>query len=208
MTHSFKTTARALTGAALTATCLALPGQSAADANPYIGEIMATGINFCPLGWAAADGQLLAISQNDALFSLYGTIYGGDGRTTFGLPDLRSRTPMGDDTGPGLTTRRLGAKGGQEQTTLTVNQLASHNHQVNATNADGTFPGPGGKILAAAHGTEEFGAETIYSDQAANVQMSSQMIVNTGGNQPVETLDPTQVIRYCVSLFGVYPSRN
>ena len=91
--------------------------------------------------------------------------------------------------------------------TLTVNQLASHNHLVNANNEDGAWPGPGGKLLAAAPegGT---GTETIYSDQPATVQMSSQMIAPTGGNAPIDVLDPTQVIRYCIALFGVYPSRN
>ncbi|MBS8225780.1 phage tail protein [Vannielia litorea] len=207
MTYSNKNALHALSASALALACLLSPGQAAADSNPFVGEIMATGIGFCPRGWADANGQLLPVSGNDALFSLYGTTFGGDGRTTFGLPDLRGRTPMGDGTGPGLSPRRLGAKGGQEQTTLTVNQLPSHNHPVNATNSDGTFPGPGDKILAAAHDTGS-GAETIYSDQAANVQMSPQMIAPTGGNQPLGTLDPTEVVRYCVALFGIYPSRN
>lgn len=208
MTHSRKNTTKTLSATALAVACLLPAGQAAADSQPYVGEIMATGIGFCPVGWAEADGQLLAISQNDALFSLYGTTYGGNGQTTFALPDLRGRTPMGDGTGPGLSPRNLGAKSGQEETTLTVSQMASHNHQVTATNSDGTLPGPGNKILAAAHGTEEFGAETIYSEEPPNVQMSSQMIAPTGGSQPLGTLDPTLVVRYCVALFGVYPSRS
>lgn len=209
MTHYSKAVTSSLLSAAVATTWLfAAPNHARAEAYPYVGEIMATANTFCPRGWAEANGQLLAISSNDVLFSLFGTIYGGDGRTSFGLPDLRSRTPMGVGDGPGLTSRRIGQRGGQEEITLNTNQLASHSHAVNATNSDGQKPGPGGKILAAAHGTEEFGAETIYSTEPATVQMSPQMIANAGGGQPLTTLDPTLVIRYCVSLFGTYPSRN
>ncbi|MEQ9567295.1 MAG: tail fiber protein, partial [Pseudomonadales bacterium] len=99
---------------------------------PFVGEIRMFAGNFAPRGWAYCDGQLLAVSQNDALFSLLGTIYGGDGRTTFGLPDMRGRIPLHAGTGPGLSPRRLGSKSGSEKETLTVNQLASHSHGFNA----------------------------------------------------------------------------
>ncbi len=114
---------------------------------------------------------------------------------------------MGDGSGQGLTPRALGAKGGVESVVLNQSQLAIHNHAVNATNSDGNFPGPGGKILGAAP-DGGVGAETIYSDQGATVQMSAQMISPTGGSTPVSVLDPSQVVRYCVALFGVYPPRN
>ena len=105
---------------------------------PFVGEIRMFAGNFAPRGWAFCDGQLLAVSQNDALFSLLGTIYGGDGRTTFGLPDMRGRIPIHAGHGPGLSERRLGAKGGAEQVTLTVNQMPSHGHPARADTAIGT----------------------------------------------------------------------
>ncbi|APX14321.1 phage tail protein (plasmid) [Tateyamaria omphalii] len=169
---------------------------------------MATGItSFCPRGWAAAEGQLLAVSQNDALFSLLGTIYGGDGRTTFGLPDLRGRVPTHPGSGPGLSPVRLGQRDGQEQVALTASQNAPHSHSVQATNLDGDKGGPKDKLLAAAP-NRGVGQETIYSDQDPNVTMNSQMIGNTGGSQPFSILDPSQTIRYCIALVGIYPSRS
>ncbi len=191
-------------GVAFTATS----GQVLAEADPFIGEIAATGVvGFCPRGWASTDGQLLAISQNSALFSLLGTTYGGDGRTTFGLPDLRSRIPVGNGTGPGLSPNSWGQRGGSEHVTLTQAQLANHSHAVNANNLDGDKPGPGGKLLAAAppSGT---GSETIYSALPSTVKMSAQMIAPTGSNIAIAVQDPTLVIRYCIAMQGVYPSRN
>lgn len=193
---------------ALTLTLGATPNSATAGPNPYIGEIVPMGIlGFCPRGFASAEGQLLAISQYDALFSLLGTIYGGDGRTSFGLPDLRSRVPIGSGTGPGLNEARVGSRAGSETTTLNVNNLANHNHAVNVTNADGDKPGPGGKLLAAApeNGT---GTETIYSDQGPTVTMSSNMITNAGESRSFNNQDPALVIRYCIALQGVYPSRS
>lgn len=199
-----KQTARGMAPAlALIVACFAAPTGAQAESQPFVGEIAATGNTFCPNGWASAEGQLLAISQNDALFSLFGTIYGGDGRTTFGLPDLRGRTPVGVGQGAGLPNVREGQKGGIENATLTTALLPSHNHAVNVTNDEGVMGGPGGKVLAAGHGDE-----TIYSDQAANRTMADIMIAPTGGGQTFSVIDPTLVIRYCVALFGVYPSRN
>lgn len=191
----------------LTATCLAMPERAAADSEPFIGEIAATGNGYCPRGWTPAAGQLLAIADYQALFALFGTIYGGDGRATFGLPDLRGRLPIGVGSGPGLSTRYWGQKGGAEAVTLTVNQLAPHNHLVNANNQDGNLPGPTGNLLAAAP-TGGTGNETIYSDQPANKTMAASMISPTGRNLLVGTQDPTLVVRYCVALTGVFPSHN
>ncbi len=208
MTFLKKTTNFALSALALAVACMATPDRALAGPNPYYGEIAAMGIvGFCPRGWASAEGQILAINDNQALFSLLGTTYGGDGRTTFGLPDLRSRTPIGEGSGPGLTPRYWGQKSGLEQTSLETSQLASHNHAVNANNLDGAWAGPRDKILAAAPNSGT-GTETIYSDQPATVQMSSQMIATTGSNAAFSVLDPTEVIRYCIALTGTYPSRN
>jgi microcystin-dependent protein len=191
----------------LTAASLGKTRNALADAEPFVGEIAATGNGFCPRGWAEAAGQVLAISANDALFSLYGTAYGGNGITTFALPDLRGRSPVGVGTGNGLSPRPLGSNAGQQSVELGINQLALHNHTVGATNSDGNFPGPGGKILAAAPAGGS-GAETIYSELPPNRTMSPLMISNTGASAPVDTLDPTLVVRYCVALVGIYPSRN
>ncbi len=172
--------------------------------NPFLGEIRMFAGNFAPRGWAFCDGQLLAVSQNDALFSLLGTIYGGDGRTTFGLPDLRGRIPLHQGTGPGLSARRLGSKGGGEKVTLTTNQLASHTHDWNANTALATGSAPQGKVLAAPN------PDTIRLfnkvDQTADMAASS--IANTGGSRPHTNLMPTLCIHFILALFGIYPSRH
>ena len=149
----------------------------------------------------------MPISSNTALFSLLGTTYGGDGRTTFGMPDLRGRTAMGQGNGPGLTPRGEGQKFGAEARTLTANQLPSHSHAVNANNLDGDKAGPGNKLLAAAppSGT---GSETIYSDQDPTTQMSPQMIANAGSSLPFNVQDPYLTVTYCIATLGIYPSRN
>ncbi|WP_223275008.1 phage tail protein [Tateyamaria sp. syn59] len=198
-----------LGAAAVLASLVATTGSVKAQAaEPYIGEIIATGVaSFCPRGWAAAEGQLLAVSQNDALFSLLGTIYGGDGRTTFGLPDLRGRVPTHPGQGPGLSPVRLGQRDGNEQVALTQAQNAPHSHMVQATNLDGDKGGPKDKLLAAAP-NRGVGQETIYSDQGPNVTMDSRMIGTTGNSQPFSTLDPSQTVRYCIALVGIYPSRS
>jgi len=191
---------------ALAATFSGAPNSAAAGGNPYIGDIMAVGETFCQRGWISAEGQLLPISNYTTLFSLIGTTYGGDGRVTFAVPDLRGRHAMAQGRGPGLSTRIEGNVFGNETVTLNSTQMPSHNHVVNANNLDGDKPGPGNKLLAAAPpgGT---GSETIYSDQGPTVQMSSQMIANAGGGLPLNIQDPYLVLRYCIATEGVYPSR-
>ncbi|MFT4742285.1 MAG: microcystin-dependent protein [Yoonia sp.] len=208
MIYLKKATNRAIPALAFAMACLATPNLALADSQPFIGEIAPTGVNgFCPRGWAETNGQLLAILNNEALFSLLGSSFGGDRRTTFGLPDLRGRHPIGVGSGPGLQPRTWGQKNGVETVYLNTEQLANHSHLVNATNADGDKAGPGDKILAAApnNGT---GTETIYSDQAPNRQMSYQMIALTGSSLPIAVVDPAMVIRYCIAIYGTYPSRN
>ena len=114
---------------------------------PFVGEVRMFAGNFAPRGWAFCDGQLLAVSQNDALFSLLGTIYGGDGRTTFGLPDMRGRVAIHAGSGPGLSPRRLGAKAGSEKETLTVNQMPSHTHAWQGSTANTIFAPPSGRLV-------------------------------------------------------------
>lgn len=207
MTFLKKITHNTVPALALAVAVFAAPHHAAASSDPLIGEIAPTGITgFCPRGWADASGQILPIASNTALFSLLGTTFGGDGRTSFGLPDLRSRHPIGAGTGPGLQPRSLGQKAGIESTVLTTQQLAAHSHLVNATNSDGDKPGPGSKILAAAP-MAGVGQETIYSTADATVQMSPTMISVTGSHLPVSVVDPTLVIRYCIALQGVFPSR-
>jgi len=177
---------------------------------PYLGQIILTGFNFAIRGFAETNGQLLPIAQNSALFSLLGTIYGGDGRSTFALPDLRGRVPMHFGNGPGLTSRRIGEKSGAEDVVLITSEIPSHSHAVNATNADGDKPGPGGKLLAAAP-NGGVGSETIYHDNppASNLrQMSSEMIAPTGGNQAHYNMQPYLAVNFQIALQGVFPSRS
>ena len=130
---------------------------------PFVGEIRMFAGNFAPRGWAYCDGQLLAVSQNDALFSLFGTIYGGDGRTTFGLPDLRGRFPIHAGQGPGLSNRRLGSKGGAETVTVTANQLPSHTHPIKGTNDNATASDPAGQLPAQSTTTRGLSALPLFS---------------------------------------------
>lgn len=169
---------------------------------PFVGEIRMFAGNFAPRGWAFCDGQLLAVSQNDALFSLLGTIYGGDGRTTFGLPDLRGRIPLHQGTGPGLSQRRLGSKGGAEKETLTTNQLASHSHDLMANTAAATGAAPQGKVLA------DPTPARIYEALAQNASAATTAIANTGGSRSHSNLMPTLCVNFIIALFGIYPSRQ
>lgn len=168
---------------------------------PFVGEVRMFAGNFAPRGWAFCDGQLLAVSQNDALFSLLGTIYGGDGRTTFGLPDLRGRIPIHPGTGPGLSPRRLGAKAGAEKVTLTVNQLPSHRHTWRASSAVAQNRSPGGNALASPTGS-------IYEAPNNEVNLNTETISNVGGSQSHSNLMPFLCINFIIALFGIYPSRQ
>ncbi|MCB1045356.1 MAG: phage tail protein [Acidobacteria bacterium] len=169
---------------------------------PFVGEIRMFAGNFAPRGWAFCDGQLLAVSQNDALFSLLGTVYGGDGRTTFGLPDLRGRIPIHAGHGPGLSERRLGAKSGEEAVTLTVNQLPSHGHNLNAAAAAATDTRPENNLPGQAPNAD------LWSTRNVANPMSSQSITHTGGSRSHTNLMPFLCIHFIIALVGIYPSRN
>jgi microcystin-dependent protein len=169
---------------------------------PFVGEIRMFAGNFAPRGWAFCDGQLLAVSQNDALFSLLGTIYGGDGRTTFGLPDLRGRIPIHAGHGPGLSERRLGAKGGAEKVTVTVNQLPSHGHPMQASSQNALQTAPNGNVLGQATSID------LYRVTPADEDLASSSILATGGSQPHTNLMPYLCVHFIIALVGIYPSRQ
>ena len=173
-------------------------------AEPFIGEIRMFAGNFPPRGWAFCDGALLPISSNSALFSIVGTIYGGDGRTNFALPDLRGRAPMHAGSGPGLSRRNLGERGGASEVALTESQMAAHSHPVLAMDTSPQFANPEGKSLAR-------GAQGAlpYSTEAPSVDMSSGMVKSRfGPGEAHNNLQPLLAINFIIALEGLYPSRS
>ena len=156
------------------------------------------GFTFCPQGWAEANGQLLPISQNTALFSLFGTTYGGDGMTTFALPDLRGRVPIHAGAGPGLTPRNLGSRSGTEAVTLSESQMPSHTHTVNAYSVEGDSAAPTGNIPA-----KSGAGDPDYSSSAPDTTMNAGTVSNTGGGQSHDNMPPFLTIRFCVALQGL-----
>jgi microcystin-dependent protein len=172
-------------------------------ASPYVGEIRLFAGNFAPVGWALAQGQLLPIAQNSALFALLGTVYGGDGSSTFGLPDLRGRVPVGFGTGPNLSNYNLGQKGGTETQTITVNQIPSHTHPLNITAAAGTTDNPKGALLATGSGA------TLYSTTgaAAGTLATSAVGPAAGGGQPLTNVQPYIALNYIIATQGLFPAK-
>jgi len=172
---------------------------------PFLGEIRLVPYNFAPLGWMECDGRLLSISQNEALFALLGTIYGGDGQSTFALPDLRGRIAIGQGTGPGLPNILQGELAGSETVTLVAPQIPGHRHPVNVTAAGGTSTSPVGKTFAYfGTGTK---SDKVYGP-AAGGTASPAMIGQAGGSQPHENRQPSLTLRYIIATEGVFPSRN
>jgi microcystin-dependent protein len=168
---------------------------------PFLGMIAIYGFNFAPRGWAMCNGQILPIAQNTALFSLLGTTYGGNGQTTFALPNLQSRVPIHFGQGPGLSSYDLGQAAGTETVTLNVNEIPAHPHPVNATDGDSTTNKPDNTSILASGG--------FYSNAAPNVQMSPNMIPPSGGgNQPHPNIQPYLALNFCIALEGIFPSRN
>ena len=179
---------------------------------PFLAEIKVFAGNFAPRGWALCEGQILPINQNQSLFSLLGTTYGGDGRTTFGLPDLRGRIAMHEGQGPGLSNHTLGSKFGTENETLTINQLPSHNHPATSTTeiAVNTSTGEEG-IGNGQHATSHLNAfSTTATDNKYLGSNSSSVstVGNTGGNQSHTNVQPILAVNYIIALQGTYPSRN
>jgi len=173
--------------------------------NPYLGEIRMFAGNFAPRGWALCEGQLLQVSQNDALFSLLGTIYGGDGRTTFGLPDLRGRVPIHTGTGPGLSPRAIGSKAGSEEVTLTAAHLPAHAHTWQASSLAGSESQPAGNVTGG-----NLSVDAYRGAVAAPQDLAPQAIANAGAGAPSAhtNLQPYTATNYIIALTGVYPSRN
>ncbi len=179
----------------------------AQSGDEWVGQMIFVGFPWCPRGWAATDGQLLAIGSNDAMFSLLGTMYGGDGRTTFGLPDFRGRTVLHNGSGPGLTPRQMGQMGGAETVTFTVPSMAGHNHNpsLKGTTSNAGTTSPSGTALA------NSGEVTLYAGRAnldASMQADTITVANTGGSQAVSIMQPSLTINTCIAEFGIYPSRN
>ena len=170
---------------------------------PFVGEIRMFAGNFAPRGWALCDGQLLAVSQNDALFALLGTIYGGDGRTTFGLPDLRGRVPIHMGTGPGLSRRTIGEKAGAEGEILSADQVAAHRHTLFGSTGQAFDTDPAGRLTATS------ASGNLYGD-GIGVSMNGAAIAAAGQGSPQShsNLMPTLCVNFIIALFGIFPSRN
>lgn len=168
-------------------------------AQPFIGEIRMFGGNFAPVGWEFCDGQLVPISENDALFTLIGTTYGGDGESTFALPNLQSRIPIHQGQGPGLTSRTLAEMAGVETVTLTTQQMPVHNHALIASTNVGGSSNPQGQLLAAGTNVQ------FFRVIAPNANMAPNIISPAGGSQPHENLMPYLCINYIISMFGIFP---
>ena len=173
---------------------------------PFIAEIRIFAGNFAPRGWAFCDGQLLPISQNTALFSLIGTTYGGDGRSTTALPNLQGRAPMHPGRGPGLTARRLGEKVGAETVTLAEAQIPSHNHTARAANVRAGTTGTPSNTTAL---NRSVGGLIWQSNTSANiVDLASETLATTGGGQAHTNLQPFITLNYIIALVGTYPARG
>lgn len=171
---------------------------------PFIGQIIMFGGNFAPRGWALCDGQLLPIAQNTALFSILGTTYGGDGRTTFALPDLRGRVPMHEGNGPGLSQRRLGEKGGVEGVTLSLAEIPQHTHDAKCVAPAGNSNDAAGNFWADDAGV----ASGTYHTGPANANMNAGAIANAGGSQSHTNVQPFLCVNFIIALQGTFPSRN
>ncbi len=176
--------------------------------DPFIAEIIMFGGNFAPRGWAFCDGQLLPIAQNAALFSILGTTYGGDGRTTFGLPDLRGRIPMGPRNGPGLSDRRLGEESGVENVTLNTNQIPSHSH---VATANAVAPAGNSNDAVGNFWADDAGmASGTYHSGPANTTMNAAAVEinDAGGGQPHTNIQPFLCVNFIIALTGIFPSRS
>ena len=178
--------------------------------NPFLGEIRLMSFIFAPKGWALCNGQFLPINQNQALFALFGTYYGGNGQTTFALPDLRSRVPI--HMGAGFTQ---GQRGGEETHTLIQSEMPAHNHLIladatTAATSNSNVPAAGNS-LGQSIGTSSQGsnyAANVYSANAANAALAPQVVSSTGGSQPHENRQPYLTLSFCVALQGIFPSQN
>jgi microcystin-dependent protein len=169
---------------------------------PFLAEVRIVGFNFAPRGWAFCDGQILPINQNQALYSLLGTTYGGDGRTSFALPDLRGRVPIHVGTSDGGTNHTLGQKGGEETHVVSANEMPTHTHNAQATSDSGNTPIPTGNVLANSAPSE------LYHGASNLIALTPGTIANTGGGQVHNNMQPFLALNFCIALQGLFPSRN
>lgn len=175
---------------------------------PFLGEVRMFGGNFAPTGWALCNGQLLPISQNTALFSILGTYFGGDGQTTFALPDLRSRVPIHQGQGLGLSPYTQGQQAGSEQITLLQNQMPAHTHIVSASGTTANASTAAGNFLAtAAPARGQSSAADIYGP-SASATMSPAMVAPAGNSLPHANIQPSLCVTFIIALQGIYPSRS
>lgn len=171
--------------------------------DPYVAQISTFAFGFAPRGYALCQGQLLAISSNDALYSLIGTIYGGDGRTSFALPDMRGRLPMHEGQGPGLSFHPIGARFGMEDVFLSSSNLPTHTHAVKSTDSVATEGNATNAVLATAANLQ-----SPYGAGPASGTLDMPTLSNAGGNQPHNNMMPSLTINFSIALYGVYPSRH
>jgi microcystin-dependent protein len=180
-------------------------------ADPFVAEIRIFPFNFAPTGWAFCNGQLMPLSQNTALFSLVGTFYGGDGKSTFALPNLQSAAPMHQGSGQGLSQRFIGEMSGSETVTLIQSEMPFHTHQLIASDSDATTADPAGQYPAKGmwdNGTA-FGLMGAYSDTSpGNVTMAPQALSIAGGSLPHNNMQPYLALNFCIALQGVFPPRS
>jgi microcystin-dependent protein len=168
--------------------------------SPFVAEIRIFGCNFAPTGWAQCNGQLMPISQNTALFSLLGTFYGGDGKSTFALPNFEGSVPIGQGQGAGLSDRFLGEVSGTEFVTLLQTEMPAHNHLLQGDDDDGTFKTPGAMLLGAGN--------QMYFSGSPNVNLAPEALAITGGSLPHNNMQPFLVFNFCIALQGVFPPRG
>jgi len=168
---------------------------------PFLAEVRMVGFNFAPRGWAFCDGQILPINQNQSLYSLLGTTYGGDGRTSFALPDLRGRTPIHVGRSNGGNAHALGQKSGEETHTLSVNELPQHSHILQGTHDNPNSDQPTGRVFSRAAGT-------IYGDFGTPQPMGPNSVTHVGGSQAHDNMQPYLAVNFCIALQGLFPSRN
>lgn len=176
--------------------------------SPFLGEIRAFGFNFAPKGWTMCNGQFLSIQQNAALFSLLGTFYGGNGVTTFALPDLRGRGAVNQGQGQGLSNYVIGEQTGTETVTLISTQMPQHNHLWAANNAVGDIPAPTGNFLSGAKVLDGTQVKTYAAPGGATVPLATNTLGLAGQNQSHQNMMPYLVVTYCIALQGIFPSRN
>jgi microcystin-dependent protein len=170
--------------------------------NPYLGEIRIFAFNFAPKGWAMCNGQLLSIQSNTALFSLIGTYYGGNGTTTFALPNLQSRIPIHQGQGQGLSPYNIGQTGGTETVTLTLQQMPQHNHNMNVFNGPAATNRSGNAYLA------DSSSGNVYTTGNPNATLNTAAITFSGNSQPHNNIQPYLVLTFCIATGGIYPPRN